>query len=147
MANDEYVSALPTFGLVIVQVLSAGCSSEATVDNAEWRGLPRVTGTVTLDGTPLADATVSFESAENTSRVATTGALGKFTLNIEESGESVIGKYAVRIHTTAEGDFFKGDGVPARYNEKTELVVDILDGKNDFNFRLDSTHDLDAIGD
>lgn len=145
MANEEYVSVLPTFGLALLAVLSTGCSSETTVDNAEWRGLPDVTGTVTLDGAPLADATVSFESAANTSLVATTDALGKFTLNLEELGESAIGKYAVRIRKTAEGDSAEGEGIPARYNEKTELVVDIFDGKNDFNFRLDCTEAPDAI--
>ena len=139
MANKEHASMVSTFGLVLLVVLSTGCGSDATVDNAEWRGSPEVTGSVTLDGASLSAVTVSFETAENTFLVATTDAAGKFTLDLGDAGESAIGKYAVRIHATAGSDSTESQQVPARYNEKTELVVDILDGKNNFDFRLEST--------
>ena len=139
MANKEHVSMMSSFGLVLLVVLSTGCGPDSTVDNAKWRGRPEVTGSVTLDGASLSAVTVSFETAENTFLVATTDAAGKFTLNLGDSGESVIGKYAVRIHATAGSDSTESQQVPARYNEKTELVVDILDGKNNFDFRLEST--------
>ena len=139
MANNEHVSMMLTFGLVLLVVLSIGCGSDSTVDNAAWRGLPEVTGSVTLDGAPLSAVTVSFETTQDTFLVATTDAAGKFTLDIGDAGGSAIGKYAVRIHATAESDSTESQQVPARYNEKTELVVDILDGKNNFDFRLEST--------
>ena len=128
-----------TFRLVLLVVLSTGCGSDATVDNAEWRGSPEVTGSVTLDGASLSAVTVSFETTENTLLVATTDAAGMFTLDLGDAGESAIGKYAVRINGTAESNLTESQQVPARYNEKTELVVDILDGKNNFDFQLEST--------
>ena len=80
MANNEHVSMMLTFGLVLLVVLSIGCGSDSTVDNAAWRGLPEVTGSVTLDGAPLSAVTVSFETTQDTFLVATTDAAGKFTL-------------------------------------------------------------------
>ena len=127
-----------------VVVLSSilGCSQGVDeVDNAAWRGDPKVTGVVTLDGEPLVGAKVSFDPAVGTSLIAVTDESGRFSLDLTESGESAIGKYAVRIlHSPAESvgetDSGKPDRVPARYNRDTELVVDIRDGENSFNFSL-----------
>lgn len=127
-------------------LLIAGCGSEVAVDNAAWRGLPEVAGTVTLDGSPLTDATVSFHSARQT-LIATTDKAGRFTLELKGAGESAIGKYVVRIQAPAASESEAGKDVivPSKYNVKSELVVDIFDGRNDFDFRLHGSDSEDTI--
>lgn len=127
------------FVLMLVAV-SPGCSGE--VDNGAWRGEPQVKGTVTLDGVPLANVTVSFETLTESSLVARTDETGRYTLELPQDANAAIGKYAVRIRTSTvsagQGQAVGIERVPTKYNENTELVVDIFDGENTIDFKLDS---------
>ncbi|MDA0284760.1 MAG: carboxypeptidase-like regulatory domain-containing protein [Planctomycetota bacterium] len=131
------------FVLVLVAV-SPGCSGE--VDNGAWRGEPQVTGTVTLDGAPLANATVSFETLTESSLVARTDETGRYTLELPEDANAAVGKYAVRVRmspvSAGEGNAVSIERVPTKYNENTELVVDIFDGENTLDFKLDSAESV-----
>jgi hypothetical protein len=126
--------------LLLVAAVSPGCGRE--VDNGAWRGEPQVTGMVTLDGVPLANATVSFDTMNESSLVARTDESGRYTLDLPEDANSVIGKYAVRIRlstvSAGEGNATGMERVPTRYNDRTELVVDVFDGENTIDFKLDS---------
>src|SRR5262249_10656345 len=106
-----------------------------------------VSGKVTLNGSPLAHATVSFQPfAKPGSIEAGEGSTGKtnekgeFTLT-SSTGKSgaLVGKHRVSIsaldpqigeHDTRppRGGWPKADKVPSRYNAKTELTFDVLPG-------------------
>jgi hypothetical protein len=119
-----------------------------------------VSGKVTLDGKPLAKATVTFApmaTKENQSPGPTshggTDADGRFTLSLSTAPPtpgSVVGKCRVYISTILSDpvtdDRDAGgpvkrvrDKVPDRYNKKTELVFDVPAGGTDLaNFDLTS---------
>ena len=94
--------------------LAAGCS-----DGAEAPKLPPlvpVSGTVLMDGNPLADATVTFlpEAATDAFRgpMGRTDAAGKFELSSDVGGGkqakgAAVGKYKVVV-----SKFIKADGTP-----------------------------------
>jgi hypothetical protein len=131
-------------GTLLVSVI--GCSGQPAA---------RVSGRVTLDGEPLAGATVTFvpkASAGNVARGPTasgvTDADGRFTLNFgPKSRGAIVGPNRVVISTlTFEDDADERDvhvktpeRVPARYNSKTELDFDVpAGGTKAANFDLKS---------
>src|SRR6185369_10317424 len=96
-----------------------------------------VSGTVTLDGKPLANAAVNFQPVESKdSGLASAGktdASGRYSLRVVMNNASgaVVGKHRVSISTLQEEDPTKDlppgkqrpkDPIPARYNTKTELT-------------------------
>jgi hypothetical protein len=118
-------------------VLMLGCSGKG------YRAAP-VSGNVTLDGAPLADATVLFEPVGRTNpgppATAVTDAGGDFTLAIsEDKPGAVVGKNRVRISTRkiesdAASDTTKEvaeERVPERYNTKTDLEFEVPSGGTD----------------
>lgn len=121
---------------------SAGCSGSRPDDLPE---LGEVTGTVTLDGAPLSDATVSFQSDE-LGRMASgkTDAAGHYELILlNETKGAVVGSNKVFITTSHPGEdgvpgSAKKETLPKKYNKETELTKDVKSGKNEFNFDLQS---------
>ena len=126
-------------GLVLVFV--SGCGSEK---------LAPVSGTVTLDGKPLAGATVSFQpTAEREGIEAPLGSTGKtndkgeYTLQtITGKPGAVVGKHKVAISRHAQqvgdsdaraprGGWPLKDQVPTQYNEQTTLTYDVPAGGSD----------------
>jgi hypothetical protein len=93
----------------------------------------KVTGTVTFDGTPVADGQVSFEG--NT----VVGAQikdGKFEADVP------VGKHKVKITATRE-EGVAPDGlpnfvsyIPKKYNDQTTLEEEVKSGTNEFKFEL-----------
>ncbi len=117
--------------------LLAGCSSKPA-------GLPDVTpvtGTVTMDGQPLASVTVVFESPSGHSSFGSTDAAGKYELVAAGNQRgAIIGSNTVRINSHLDappGPRWK-DPIPARYNAATELKADVVAGNNTFDFSLES---------
>ena len=115
--------------------------------------LPIVSGTVTLDGQPLAEANVIFMPGDEIQSPAqgTTDASGNYTLEQEAGIEGVQpGEYSVRITTYQPGSQDLDppvptvkERVPMRYNLTTELnaVVggdDQATTENPFDFKLES---------
>jgi len=107
-----------------------------------------VEGRVTLDGEPLANATVLFTSGQSRPASGVTDKNGFYTLYLEEGVKGCPpGKYRVQI-TTARGESLDESGqvipavperVPARYNVQTELEFLVTPGKkNVANFELQS---------
>ena len=98
-----------------------------------------VSGTVTLDGKPLADARVIFEPAEG-GRASTglTNAEGKYELiYIRKDKGAKLGPHLVRISVT-NPDAANRELLPARYNAQTTLRADVKPGSNEINFTLTS---------
>jgi len=112
--------------------------------------LGQVSGVVTLDGSPLPEAFVFFKHT-NGGRIAraVTDEEGKYQLNFSLSNSgAIVGPNDVRISTKVEalrddaGKMIPGTGkkelVPKKYNQDTELKVDVQRGKNELNFDLSS---------
>lgn len=123
---------------VLALVLPAGCS----------RGpddLGQVAGKVTLDGQPLAHATVVFSPVAAASQsVAVTDAKGEYSLLYSSHVHGAKpGEHRVAISTFTEGD---PDGdpplariaerVPYKYNLRSELSTTVSPGETTVNFDL-----------
>jgi hypothetical protein len=115
--------------------------------------LAEVTGVVTLDGQPLAEAMVVFESADGTFATGTTDAAGSYEMmyNSEQAGVTK-GAKTVRItmrpvaseealptgDQPGAGSASTGELIPACYNRNSELRVVIDSDSHTFNFHLTS---------
>ena len=105
-----------------------------------------VSGKITLNGEPLGDALVTF-SPTNTQGVGRTtygktGSDGMYHMVVSDNKDGAfIGENLVRVKT---GDS-KNDGslikevVPAIYNSKSKVLVEVKKGSNTFDFELEST--------
>jgi hypothetical protein len=108
-----------------------------------------VTGNVTLDGSPLDDATISFVPLAQEQRKAgwTTIREGKYA--IPASSGLGTGQFRVEIRALRSTGEKNGqtdptlpvparEAVPGRYNSKSELVANIKPGENRSDFELKS---------
>ena len=132
-------SFLPAAALAV-----CGCGG---VDDQPETG--EVTGKVTLDGQPLADATVMFKPEQGRPSSGRTGADGTYVLqyNADTPGAKV-GPHKVYISTYVEpriNDDTKKvedpgvkEKVPRKYNQETTLTADVKSGDNDLPFELTS---------
>ena len=141
MDNHCYVR----LGAVSVALLViCGCGGAPS----DMPDLGTVSGTITLDGEPLADANVYFRPLDGgrTSR-ARTDEQGRYELQYNATKEGAkVGGHRVRI-TTHEEALEEDDGsrtggrkekVPKRYNEESELEVEVAAGSNTHDFTLTS---------
>ena len=117
-------------------------------------GFVDVRGTVTLDGEALHNAQVIIETANGTS-FARTDVNGKYVAEYSKSLKGAgVGPATVRISTKEvfpdedvsdlevdprSGDHIKLELVPAKYNKKTELKIEIKTGGAPYDFDLEST--------
>ena len=87
--------AVPYLMVVVLAASTTGCGN---------RGLGQVSGTVTLDGAPVADATVMFTPLGGGRPAAgVTDASGKYTLIFDRSGTGAqLGEHVVEIRTGGE---------------------------------------------
>lgn len=104
--------------------------------------LAYVTGTVRLDGSPLANARLEFASSDGAVSYGLTDESGNYELRILRDTPGISpGTYRVRISTyrPAEGESPGAlEQVPVRYNEESELVRDIALGSTVIDFELES---------
>jgi hypothetical protein len=126
---------------LLLCLLSAGCDTGPA--------LAPVEGTVTLDGTAVQGAEVTFQpTAEGGSpSVGITDANGHYELKftMKEKG-ALVGEHVVRISVDPDADPDEGGAggevsdveIPARYNMKSELKRTVEKGGGTFNFDLES---------
>jgi hypothetical protein len=134
----------------LVSLLLAGCGGDK---------IAPVSGVVTLDGVPLANATVNFQPMSEGDRVdpgpgssGKTDAEGRYRLKVigKNTRGAVIGKHRVRI-TAYQGEPLPATNdrapqyppqvVPKRYNTDTELIREVKSGgtdKEDFELLSDA---------
>jgi len=132
--------------LAIVVCAIGGCGSSGPE-------VGEVTGTVTLDGKPLPNATLTFKSQapNGTTSIGVTGPDGKYTLMLTaDRNGAMLGKHDVEIVTNqlSESDVenLKSQGktpppftpIPKKYKEPGTLVKDVVKGKNTIDFELSS---------
>lgn len=114
---------------------AAGCSG---VDKGPE--LAEVTGKVTLDDKPLANARVVFIPEDGPASGGITNESGEYELT-GKSGDKggVPGKNRVEISTDLEGsgDRTKEKALP-KYNTASELTAEVEVGSNNFDFKLSS---------
>jgi hypothetical protein len=144
---------LSRFGLIACAV---GCSSGSQANYGKL-GLVDVSGTVTLDGTPVAGAGVYFHAPDATYCYGMTDASGGYTMmfNSEKSGV-IPGEKRVEIFTSRNplGDMGEsgegeetdpdshpegnGEKIPACYNTSSHLKITITGPDSHLDFELKS---------
>jgi len=101
-----------------------------------------VTGAITFDGSPLANAAVAFYSDTRPPAYGMTDSSGQFKLETREHGQGVPkGEYIVRIGSTDQTTNGSGKNVtvPSMYEENGVAIVAISDqGEKTFDFNLKS---------
>ncbi len=137
---------LSLLSLLAISVL-LGCGSK---DGYAELGLVEVSGTITLDGKPLPQAKVIFESEDKRTATGTTDSAGHYKLMYDSQTPGALpGPKIVRITTAdvdvegggaAEGAAAAKESLPPRYNAKSEIKADVSAAKKNHDFTLTSTH-------
>lgn len=144
--------ALLTVALSTFVLNLCGCGTPS--DRPE---LGEVTGTITMDGEPLSEIVVVFNPDNGRPARGKTDMDGMYELTyIGKTKGCKVGHNRVEIAPSEEGEEDSEDSsdtenvgaakrplrgrvqVPARYNSKSELEVDVEPGKNVFDFKLES---------
>jgi len=122
-------------GLALCAALAAGCDGS---------GLADVSGTVTVDGAPVEEGSITFVPADGQGQTAG-GPIkdGKYSvraspgrMKVSISAPKAIGKKKLyNTPNSPEGTIWK-EGLPARYNEQTELTLDVKPGRNAKDWEL-----------
>jgi len=113
-----------------------GCSGKP----ADQPDLAPVTGTVTLDGDPLAGVTVAFESPDGKVAFGQTNEAGQYELTYKGPWKgAVLGQNTVRITTATDAPPAPGwrDPVHPYYNARSMLTAEVVEGENTFDFALE----------
>jgi predicted small lipoprotein YifL len=130
--------------LILITLVSlSGCGGGGPSDAP---GTSSVSGTVTLDKKPLADAMVLFTPTEGgRPAVGTTDKNGKYTLQYSTSARGAVpGSYTVEIRTETTVSDKDGNDVtvpeklPIMYHDNTELTADVKNESNKIDFALES---------
>jgi hypothetical protein len=129
--------------LVGALFLLAGCGQG---DGYSKLNLVEVTGKVTLDGAPLANARVRFEASDGTGAEGITDASGNYRLmHDSEHAGCTPGAKTVRITSGAaleEGadpeTAAASEKIPAAYNSQSTLKADVSESNKTFDFDLQS---------
>jgi hypothetical protein len=124
--------------LLLLGCAASGCGNGGPDDLPD---LAAVTGFITLDGQPLANARVVFlpEKSGGASG-AITAEDGSYELKYR-SGEpgAALGKHAVQISTDVDGAMTpEAERVPAQFNRETTLSAEVTEGPNEHDFDLKS---------
>ncbi len=108
-----------------------------------------VEGTVTLDGSPLPNAIVTFQPEHARPSYGRTDENGWYELVYTDGNEgAILGKHRVSISTKDSGNPDEGiepspEKVPAKYNTRTELTAEVTPGNNKCDFPLKSEGEID----
>jgi len=125
--------ALRSSALVITPLLLVGCSPSPRPP------LGRVSGTVTLDGVALANATVRFTPAgPGRTSEGTTDADGHYELRyLRDIHGANVDMHTVCITTASETNGGR-ELLPPRYHSRSQLKARVVGGTNDLDFDLRS---------
>ncbi len=128
----KLLTASSVVTLWLVLIVSAGCS------DGNRPPLAPVEGRITLDGQPLAGATVVFQPTRGKSSSAQTGPDGRYELiYIRDIRGAIPGQHTVSITTASESQ--PQERLPSRYHSKTELTAAVKLEGGEVNFDLKSS--------
>lgn len=104
-----------------------------------------VTGTVTQDGQPLAQAMIQFQPDKGAPSYAETDENGEYEIRYQTDRlGALLGHHYVSVTTAGERDnpdtgtsYNVPEMVPSIYNEDTELEFEVKPGKNVFNIAIE----------
>ena len=150
LGSAVVASRVPRLALLLAGLVFAGCGPGNPL------GRQPVSGTVTLDGQPLALGAIRFDPMSGGAGAAATTVVGgeirdgRYDLPADVGVPP--GKYSVSITSTGAAPPLAPGAdpmaapppaspelVPERYNRRTELSVDVTDaGPNEFPFALES---------
>lgn len=139
---------------VAAMTFLGGCGSS----EEEGPELAPVTGVVTYNGSPLADASVTFDPESGPGAGAATDANGKFELRTGNRDGAVVGTHKVAVLAEEEETYLSEEElekleeegkkppepeepkslIPAKYaeTETSGLTFDVTDGSNHFEIKL-----------
>jgi hypothetical protein len=122
---------------VVVPNLLAGCGSGESIPK-----LVPVQGTVTINGQPGANLMVSFAPEGQQDVGLSTGKTdeqGNYELRYKgiHSG-APLGRYRVRIQHFDPAEVSEDELLPQRYNDETELSVEVTAEEKSYNFELET---------
>jgi hypothetical protein len=140
----------------MARILAAILCTVAIGCGPKEREIAPVSGTVTLDGQPLAGANVAFIPQATSGTVGhvtsrgRTDAQGKYTLKTADTPPrdgAVVGKHRIQVSTkvsNATAEYTEDQGgktgverVPAKYNTHTELSREVPpEGSSEMDFEL-----------
>ena len=103
--------------------------------------LAAVSGTVTLDGKPLPDALVKFESTDGQAGLSQgiTDKDGKYSLKYKGTTDGApIGTCRVRISNANEADTPADKMLPPKFSRDSTMTKDVASGPNTIDFELTS---------
>jgi hypothetical protein len=136
--------------MLVIFVASTGCGGGGVDD---YPDIGSVTGTITMDEKPLANATVAFVPADNSRMsIGATDEDGYYELMYSATIEGAkIGEHTVKISTRRpagpgeDGEWEAGtpETVPNKFNSKSTLKKKVENGSNDFSFELTSDGEID----
>lgn len=112
-----------------------------------------VEGTVTMDGKPVANATVIFQKSGARPSAARTDEDGYYEMVYTDEVNGVaLGTHKVFISTASEGDADQDiarqkETVPAKYNNASELTADVVAGSQVLDFKLESGGEIVELDD
>lgn len=140
--------------LILLPIFCSGCGK------GKEYSLAPVSGTITQNGEPLIDATVTFTPTNVGSSIAPasfgrTDAFGKYVLEVITSGESgaMVAEHKVAITVFDDEESMSAEDsdagmqltegaarrIPLRYNRETELRFNVTDeGSSSADFKLES---------
>lgn len=130
-------------------LMLCGCSGEGIPE------LGRVSGTVTLDGSPVEGLQVIFQPEKGRRSVGVTDVHGEYKLDyLKDAPGAVLGTHTVSITFTGEeagAEEGSGDAssdtpeknleavvIPPQYNSKSTLTAEVKSGENKHDFPLTS---------
>ena len=136
------------FAVVLLGLSTAGwvgCGGGSGLDVAP------VTGKVTLDKQPLANARVLFSHTSMRESVGVTDDKGQYTLKSGPYASALVGSHKVKITTAREAvtehsetEGYKtvqeavAEKLPPKYNTESELKAEVKAGGNTIDFALSS---------
>lgn len=121
--------------VLVAAAATCGCWSRKS-------NVASVTGTVTLDGKPVAGATVGFQPRKGRPAYGGTDDQGRYKLFYDfRSAGAVVGTCDVTITTAHEDEEGRPrpERVPRKYFKPGALVVEVEPKANVFNFELTSS--------
>jgi mannose-6-phosphate isomerase-like protein (cupin superfamily) len=108
--------------------------------DAQGKPLAKVTGTVTLNGKPLAGAAVKLVGENGRIATGVTEEDGRYTMTSDKTNDGVApGRYRVTISAPArEKSDQPRNAIPAKYAspDVSGLMVEVAEGSNVFDFEL-----------